>query len=136
AYHVAWALARSEKSSLHTDHRLEPRDLARKSRFIGRVNHCADILISARRLFGHAAHRGAANDDSAAGQVIDHLPAFPLLQRLMAAHRAARAVARRAEGTLLTFARSGQDVRRRAHRATDQYRLARFFEDLREIGMA
>src|SRR5215468_10211416 len=94
-------------SSLDADHRLEPRDFAREPRLVSRVSHRADVLVSARRLFGHAAHRGAEDDDSAAGQVIDHRASLPLLQRLMAAHGAARAVARRAERTLFALARPG-----------------------------
>src|SRR5262245_53144810 len=129
-------MANGKWSSLNADHRLEPRDFAREPRPVGRVNHRADVFVSAWRLFGHATHRGAADDYSAAGQVIDHLAAFPLLQRLMAAHGAARAVTRRAERTLFALAGPGQDVRRRAHRAADQHRLARFFVDLRQVGMA
>ena len=44
----------------------------------------------------------------------------------MPAHRATRAVTRRAERARLRFHGSGEHVRASAHRAADQHRLTRF----------
>ena len=54
------------------------------------------VLVGTGRLFGDASHRRALDDDAAPAQLVHHLSAMPLLQRLMSAQTPVGAVAGRA----------------------------------------
>ena len=63
------------------------------------------------------------------------VPAVPVAQRLMAAHRAPCAVACGTERKLHALLRPGQYVRSSAHAAADQHRLTGIPQLARQIGM-
>src|ERR1035437_1754113 len=123
-------------SAFDTHHWLEPRDLARQAGPIGRVDDGRDVFVSAGGLFSDAARRGTPDDNAAARELVDHLPAAPLLQRLMPAHAPAGAMARRPERSRETVGCSHEDVRRGAHGAADQDGLPDRGKRRRQIRMA
>ena len=68
------------------------------------------VLVGARRLFRHAALRGAADKDAPRCEIVDHLPPAPFFQRRVARHGAARPVAGGGKCFLLALRGAGEDV--------------------------
>ena len=89
-----------------------------------RLDHRPHVLVGAGGFLGDAAIGWTADEDTAAGEMLDHVVAAPLFERLMTAHTPAGAMAGGTEGQLFALHRTDQNVRRRAHSATDQHRLA------------
>src|SRR5512135_2978008 len=125
----------SSTSTLDADERFHSRHLARQAGKLGGIDHRADILVCTGRLLGHAARRRAADQDTAPGQVGDHVAAAPGTRCLMPAHRAPRTVTCGTVGQLHALLRSGQYIRGCSHTTADQHRLAGIAQRRWQIGM-
>ena len=112
------------RSSFDADERPKPRHAPRKAGMLGRRHDRAHVLVGARRLFGDAAGRRAPDQDALRCKVIDDLAPAPLLERGMAGHRTAGAVARGRESLFLAGCLAHENVRARPHAAADKHRLA------------
>ena len=86
--------------TLDADQRSDARYASSETGMLGRGYDDTDVLIGAGRFFGDAPRRGALDQDSLRGEVVDDLAAAPLPERSMAGKGAARAMARRREGLL------------------------------------
>lgn len=67
--------------ALDADHGKEPGDFMGEPGVFRGVDHRGNVLVGAWRLLGYAARGRTAHDDPAAGQLVDDLPARPLLER-------------------------------------------------------
>ena len=66
-------------SALDANDRLDQGDAPGKAGLFGRLDHRAQVLVSAGRLLGDAARRGAADQDSLQLELVDDLAAAPAL---------------------------------------------------------
>src|SRR6516225_273586 len=121
--------------ALDADHGLERGNLARKAREMRRLDHSPAVLVGPGRFFGDAAHRRALDDNAARTQLVDHLSAMPLLQRLMPAQTPPGAMAGRGECSLGPYRRSDHNRRRGAHAAADEHGLPSGSEGIRQVRM-
>jgi hypothetical protein len=87
---------------LQREHEALHRRLRKAARLPGEVG---ELAVRPRRFLGHAALRRGADHDAARGEVVHHLTAAPLPERLVPADRASGAVAGRREGERLRLPR-------------------------------
>ena len=91
---------------------------------LGSQHNRANILVGAGRFLGDAAGRGTADENALRGQIVLDLAPAPLLERGVARHGAAGAVAGRRKRLLLGGSLAHQNLRAGAHAAANQHRLA------------
>src|SRR4030095_11522260 len=104
-------------------------------RLLRGIDDDGDVLVGAGGLFGDAAHGRTADQHAARRELVDHVPPLLRTRGLSAAHAATSSGAGRRERLAAALARSSEDVRRRAHAATDQHRLPGFGERWRQFRM-
>src|SRR5574337_1443986 len=124
------------RSTLDADERRQPRHLAGQTRGLGGIHHGGDVLVGSGGLLGDAPQGGAADQDAAVGEVIDHPAPIPTALGLMAAHGTPGPVTGGSEGPLVSFLAAAQDVGARAHGTAYQHGLARSANRLGQFRVA
>ena len=110
--------------ALHADHWLDTRDQLCQTRLNCTFNDERHVLVGSGRFLCNFTHRLPSDENALAGKVVDYLAPLPLADGFMPAHGSTCAVNSRAEGIAFARSHAGQNKRRGAHAAANQYRLA------------
>ena len=127
--------SKSYALSFDTNHRLQTRYLARKTRGVRDVYDRTDILVGTGGFLGHTPQAGAADQNTPIGQVMEHRASVPPAFGGMPTHGTPCPMTGGAEGLILAPLRPGEDVGGGTHGAADKHWLSRRAEGLGNVGV-